>query len=148
MEGWGAEARAWPSWDKCSDGRGTRGAGERQGEPALVSLRFGENTDIPGESSPSEVISSPVLDSMWNRCMETKEPSNLLFSYSIPLMAAGANAGSHVLWLRLQALAVGSRNACHAIAQGRWLLSLKYEKELKSSRIFSSIRKWVGTDES
>lgn len=42
-------------------------------------------------------------------------------------MAGGANARSHVFWLRLQALVVGRRNACHA--QRQWLLLLKHKKE-------------------
>lgn len=51
-------------------------------------------------------------------------------------MAGGADARSHVFWLRLQALVVGSHNA--------WLLSLKHEKEAEVLQSFLIYRKVSG----
>ena len=140
MEGWGAAARAWHSWDKSSDGGGTHGAGENQGEPELVSLHFEEYADIPGEFSPSRGISSPVLDPMWNcRCGNKRELQTYSFHNQYPWWLEGLmlEAMCSGLGCRLLLLEVTMPGSCHS----------NRRKRLKSSKVFLSIRRWVGTDE-
>lgn len=146
MEGWGAAARAWHSWDKSSDGGATHGAGENQGEPGLVSLHFGENADIPGEFSPSRGISSPVLNPTWNCCCGNKrDPQTYSFHNPYPWWLEGPMLEAMCSGLGCRLLSL--EDAMPAMPNGSGSCYSNTRKRLKSSRVFLPMRRWVGTDE-